>query len=515
MLSSLGHTDEQKKEVTRLKRFHVFVLISLVLVVALSGSIMAAPQYGGEVKVRAASDPATLDPFRVGVDAFAWDISYAINVYPFILGPDGDFIPDAAESWETPDDTTIIFNLRDNVYFHDGSKMTAEDFYYTFTVNTDPDSGSYWYEGLRGLVEDFEIVDEYTFKLELVEPWAPIFYSLLFPIVPKDAYEAKADDFALEPVGAGPFKVVEWVPDQHLILEAFDEFYDGRAYLDRVIFQVMDYDTALMAFLDEDIDVLAVGTEDLDMVEDHPNLDVIRKPGTSWFYLGVNQTEGPLSDPKVREAISYGINREEIIEYHFHGEMKLSTGPIVPISWAYNPDVRSYPYNPGRSIRLLQEAGYGDGVTIELKCSTGAASVMELVQTQLALVGINLEMVPMEWGLLSDDVRDDKFELHYRAWTRQTDPERGINRQFVSDSNINIAGYNNPRVDELAHKAATTLDLEERKAMYFEIQEILAEDLPAIFLWHGIHRSAYNTRVQNFDTDPYYCYRVYYHMWVE
>ena len=164
---------------------------------------------------------------------------------------------------------------------------------------------------------------------------------------------------------------------------------------------------------------------------------------------------------------------------------------------------------------MLREAGYPDGVTITIKCSTGAVEVMELLQHQFGLVGITLNIEPMEWGLLTDAVNADDFELHYRTWTRQTDPERGINRQFISYNNANIAGYNNPRVDELAIEAARTLDIEERRQIYFEIQEILAEELPAIFLWFGTFTSSYNNRIQNYRLDPYYCYRTFAHMWID
>jgi len=499
-----------------LRKLVIFLALALCLGLATTATLADEPQYGGRVVVRMASDPATLDPFRVSVDVFAWDLSYAMNGYLFIVGPDGEFIPDVAESWETPDDQTYVFHLREGVTFHDGVELTADDVIFTFEKNLDPDFGSQWHTGIRDHIESVEKIDDYTVQVNLVETFAPLKYALLFPIVPQHAWEEKgADDFPYNPVGAGPFKFKEWSPDERIVFEAYDDFWGGRPYLDEIEFRNMDYDTALMAFLDEDIDVLEVATEDLEFVKDHDALDIFETPGTSWSYLGINQTEGPLSDVRVRQAISYAINRQEIIETHFHGTVVPSTGPIVPASWAHNPDVRSYPYNPGAAVRLLREAGYDDGVTIEIKCSTGAVSIMEIIQDQLSMVGIEVDLQPMEWGLLTEDVLADNFELHYRTWTRQTDPERGINRQFMTDTNTNIAGYSNPRVDELAEKAVRTLDIDERRDYYFEIQEILAEDLPVIFLWHGIHRIAYNNRVQNYAFDPFYAHRTYRHMWIE
>ncbi len=500
-----------------MKKVGIIVLAVFTLCLFLASTTVTAeePQYGGRIVIRAADDPMTLNPFMLGGQAYAWDISYALNGYLFVIGPDGEFQPDVAESWETPDNTTLIFNIREGMKFHDGVELTADDVVFTFEKNLDPDFASYWHTGIRDHIESVEKIDDYTVQVNMYEPFAPIFYSLLFPIVPEHAWEEKGEDFAYEPVGAGPFKFKEWRPDDRFVLEAFDDFYAGRPYLDELEFRNMDYDTALMAFLNEEIDVLSVGTEDLDMVEEHDNLHIVNAPGTSWFYLGVNQTEGPLADKRVRQAISYAINREEIIENIYHGAVQRATGPIVPVSWGHNPDVKTYPYNPGQAVRLLREAGYEDGVTIELKCSSGAVSTMEIIQSQLALVGIEIEMVPMEWGLLTEDINNDDFELHYRAWTRQTDPERGINRQFMCDTNTNIAGFCNPRVDELAEKAVRTLDIEERREYYYEIQEILAEELPAIFLWYGFTRSAHHDRVKNFSIDPYYSYRTYMHMWLE
>lgn len=492
----------------------LLIVVSLLLLVSVV-AWGATPQYGGRVVQRALEDPMTLDPFFVGGQIYAWDLSYAINGYLFVIGPDGEFQPDLAESWETPDDQTFIFNIRQGVRFHDGVELTADDIVFTIERNLDPDISTYWYSGIKDYVASVEKIDEFTVQLNLNEAFAPIMYALLFPIAPKHSYLELGEDFAFQPIGAGPFKFKEWVVNQHVILEANDDFYGGRPYLDEIEFRVMDYDIALMAFLNEEIDILAVSSQDREMVAENPNLENIIIPGTSWSYLGINQTEGPLSDVRVRQAVSYAINRVEIIENHFNNTVIYGTGPIVPTSWAYNPNVNSYQYNPGRAIQLLREAGYPDGVSLSLKCSTGVASLYELVQYQLGLVGIDLEIIPMEWGLLTADTDVGNFEMHARTWTRQTDPERGINRQFMTDTNNRILGYSNPQIDELALKAAATLDLESRREMYFEIQEILSEDLPVIFLWYGTHFSSYNKRIQNYQLDPFYCFRTFRHMWVE
>lgn len=491
-----------------------FFFLILLGVILLTG-VTAAREYGGVVTVGITSEPNTLDPFQLPVGNWSRDLSYAIHVYPFLLGEDGQFIPDAAESWEFPDNRTILFSLREDVFFHDGSRMTADDFIFTIQKNLEKDSDSTWRSGLLGRIKGVEKLDTFTVKVNLVSPYGPILHSFLFPIVPQGTYEGGDQDFSTHPVGGGPFSVKEWVPGERILLEAYEDFYAGRPYLDQVIFYLLDYTEARLAFFLEELDVLNLKTVDLYGVEENPQLGVVTRPGTSWYYLGVNQTEGPLSHQEVRQAISYAINRQEIIQEMFYGEMMPATGPIVPLSWAYHPFVRSYHYNPARAVRLLNEAGYPDGFTVELKCSPQAVPYMEMIREQLYKVGIKVQILPLEWGHLTEDIQNNRFQLHYRAWAFQGDPEQGINRQFMGESNVNIAGYSNPQVDDLAQRALMTLDLETRKSFYIELQEILALELPAIFLWYGYHRYAYNRRVQDFNVHPFYSYRTYRHMWVK
>lgn len=493
------------------KGLSLSLLIFLLLFVVFSG----ATSYGKEVVVGLLEEPPTLDPFQLQIGAVAWEISLALHVYPFLIGLDGQLIPDAAKSWEIIDDTILIFYLRDDILFHDGSQLTAKDFIYTLNAHLDLELGSFSYHTLHDTIDSIEMIDDYTVKIQLKHPYGPIFYSLLFPIVPKESYEQRGEDFSTSPIGAGPFKIVEWSLGEHLILEAYEGFYQGRPFLDRVSFRFLEYPLAYDLFLKEELDILNVRTVDLGPIEEDPRFGVARKPGASWYYIGVNQTDGPLSHKNVRQAISYAINRKEIIETLFYGEMIPATGPIVPLSWAYNPYVKIYDYNPARSVRLLVEAGFPDGFAVELKCSPYALPYMEIIQEQLKRVNIAVELLPLEWQQLSRDLLQNNFQLHYRAWVGQTDPERAINRQFMGGSNINIAGYANRELDELAYRATMTLDLEKRREYYYEIQEILAEELPAIFLWYGYYRFAYNRRVMDFDVDPYYSFRLFAHMWVE
>ena len=491
----------------------------VALIIGLAGGVGLAEEAEEEevdkIVVRTSDDPMTLDPFMVGGDAYAWDLSYLMNAYLFVPGPGGeDFIPDAAESWETPDDETIIFNIREGMTFHDGEPLTADDVIFTFEKNLDPDFASYWHAELEGHIDTVEKVDDYTVRVELEEPYAPIMYSFLFPIVPEHAWEEKGEDFPYEPVGAGPFKLEEWEIDDHHTFTAFDDFWDGRPEIDEIEFRVMDYDTALMAFLEEDIDVLAPGTEDMEMVEDHDNLERVHKPGTSWYYFGINLNREPLDNKKVRQAISYAIDREAIIDAVWDGLMEPATGPIVPLSWAYTDDVKTYEYDPVEAVQLIREAGY-EPEEIEFTIKGAFTTVLEMVQEQLMRAGIEADIEIMEFGLLTEDVEAEDFDMHFRAWTRQMDPAGGIDRQFMSDTNQRIAGYSNPRVDELAEKATSTMDIDQRREYYHELQEILAEELPVIFLSYGYHQTAYNTRIENFDYDPFYSYRTYRHMSLE
>ncbi len=495
------------------------LVLSFVLCLLLfcPGNLVASPVPEGRIVIHASGDPLTLDPFFLSSDAYAWDLSHAINVYPFIIGPDGNYQVDALESFEMLDEKTLILTLRRDILFHDKTPLTLEDLLFTFEVNLCPDFGSLWHLSLQSVVESVLPYGEWSLQVNLKDPWMPLLKSFKFPIVPKEAYEAKGAEFARKPIGAGPFKLTTWVPNEILILEAFPEYFDGAPHIQTLEFRVMEYSCALEALLAEEIHVLGIDNKDAKDLEGISYLKVERKPGTSWYYLGVNQTEGPLAHKLVRQAISYSIDKEKIIREAFNGELLLATGPIVPLSFAYYGDVRRYPYNPKKAQLLLEKAGYPEGFTVTLKHrdTSLAASHMGYIVDQLAEIGITVELIPLTWADLTEDVHQKNFELHYRAWTRQMDPKQGVDSQFGSTTNSGIAGYTNPKLDALLHVASSTFDQAERISHYRVIQEILAEDLPAIFLWYGNHISAYNTLLQDYEMDPYYSYRAFRHAWLK
>jgi peptide/nickel transport system substrate-binding protein len=351
--------------------------------------------------------------------------------------------------------------------------------------------------------------------------------------LPKKATEEQeGKKFTDQLIGTGPFKFVEWKHDEEVVFEANPDYFEGAPKIDKVVFKIIPDDTVRFLELKQGGVNFAQNVVPPDMVpiaEKTEGLKVIAQESVIIYYLGFNLEDPILKNVKVRRAMAYAIDRQAIIDNLLKGQASLATGLLSPSNWAYEPNVKTYDYDPEKAKTLLDEAGYpdpdGDGpesrFKIVYKTSTNALRIRvgEVLQDQFKKVGIEVsEIQAFEWAKFYQDVIDGNFQIFTLRWVGITEPDifHSIyhSSMFPPDGR-NRGRYVNPKIDELTEKGRLVIDVEERKKIYSEIQKILAEELPYIFFWYPHNIVVMSENLQGFTLYPDGDFASLQNMWFE
>jgi len=457
------------------------------------------------------SSPINLDP-RVGIDAQSQRIDELL--FDPLVTRDAHFNlqPALAESWEVPDPLTYIFHLRHGVRFHNGQALTARDVKWTFDSLIAGKIRSAKASTFAP-VDRIETPDDYTVIFHLKQPFASLLWNLsgAAGIVPYGSGE----DFNRDPIGSGPFRFVSSQQDRNVIVERNPDYWNSPAKLQRVEFKVIpDATTRALELRKQSADV-AINSLVADTVvtlERDRDLSVMEAPGTIYAYLALNLRDPILKDVRVRRAIAYAINVEPIIHYLLRDEARPAYSILPPQHWAYDGDVARYPHDPARARQLLDAAGYAakNGVRfhIAMKTSTEESTrlLAAVLQQQLREVGIALDIRSFESATFLADVTKGAYQIHSLRWIGGNQDPDIFENLFATASfapkRANRTFYSNARVDELIREGRSTLDQQKRKAIYDEIQQILAGDLPYINLWYLDNVLVHTKRVQGIQLGP-------------
>ncbi|WP_119462485.1 ABC transporter substrate-binding protein [Rhodospirillaceae bacterium SYSU D60014] len=521
--------------------------------VAAVAAVMAGPQgagaqeSGGTLIMVVQPEPPSLASYLstsgpIGqVSAKVYD---GLLEYDFNLNP----LPSLAESWEVSEDgKTITFHLREGVTFHDGEPFTSEDVQFTFmeVLKKVHPRAAITFKELTAV----ETPDEHTVVFKLANP-APYMIRALSgyesPILPKHLFEGtdlRNSEYANEPIGTGPFKFVEWERGQYIRLDKNEDYWkEGLPYLDRIAARfIPDASTRTAAM--ESGEVHFAGFSAI------PNIDVVRlqemdtiEVGTDGYsminpmaLLELNTTQPPFDKKKVRQAVSYAIDRNFIIENIFFGFGKPATGPIssnFEVAGFYTDEVKDYATKDRieKANALLDEAGYPrgpDGVRFEivhdiLPYGEEWRRTGEYIKQALGEVGIDVtlryEDVPT-W--LKRIYTDYDFDMNLNFFYQLADPVLGVHRQYLTSQIrpgtvfVNGSRYSNPEIDKLFEQAATERDPEKRSALYDEIQRILVEDVPVITLFEIGFTNVYDTNLKDAIISPLGVYASFDRAWLD
>ena len=483
----------------------LILLLSLFLIVP-SGK---ARDYGDALVIGTIGDASTLIPM-LATDAASHEVAGLIFNGLVKYDPYLNLVGDLAERYEiSPDGRTITFYLRKGVKWHDGVEFTAEDVLFGFKLITDPKTPTA-YAGDFLEVDRAEVIDRYTFRVHYKKPFAPALSSWgNLVVLPKHLLEGKditKTEFGRHPIGTGPFRFKEWRAQEKIVLSANPDYFDGRPYLNHIIYRIIpDPATMFMELKAGGIDWMGLTPlQYARQTNSREFLSRFRKYkylAFSYTYLGYNLKHPLFKDRRVRQALSYAIDKREIVDGVLFGLGVPATGPYKPDTWFYNPHVKRYPYDPERARRLLAEAGWrdtdGDGILdrdgrpFEFTILTNQGNLSRLlaaqiIQRRLSEIGIKVHIRTVEWtAFIHEFIDKRRFEAVILGWT--TGPEPDLydiwHSSKIKPPGLNFVGYANPEVDRLLEEGRRTFDREQRKKIYDRFQEILAEDQPYTFLY--------------------------------
>lgn len=408
----------------------------------------------------------------------------------------GELAPMMAERWEAlPDGKGYKFFLRRGVKFHNGEIMTADDVVFSFQRATGPGVAV---GSLSGYIDPkgIEKVDDHTVILRTTQPMGTAFLaSMNHPwasILSKKAVETAGKDYGMQPVGTGKFKFVSWAKGDNITFERFDEYYGEKAKLKKLVLRtVVEAASRTIELESGTVDVAQdLASVDIKRVDENKNLKVVLMPGQRLYHVGMDVTQKPYSDPRVRQAMNMVINRAGIVKAVYKGYGEVASGPISS-AVMYNKAKETAPpkMDIAKAKQLLAEAGYPDGFTAQLLTADRSdfMGIATILQDNFSKIGIKMEIKVYEWGAFIDVIRKPGHQPYIMNWwggAPALDPFFFMVPPFHSKSptSTNRFFYKNPKVDELLDKGAAMSDGPERKAVYGELWDILNTDLPWLSL---------------------------------
>jgi peptide/nickel transport system substrate-binding protein len=448
----------------------------------------------GSLVIAFEAAPTTLDP-RYSTDEKASLLADLLYNGLTRLDEHGEPVMDLAASVQILDRTRYVFHLRPDFSFHDGSPVTAADVKATYESVLDPRTASPKRESLT-VVERIDTPDERTVIFTLREPFTPFLDSTGLGILPATELRKHTGNVT---VGCGPFRLARFRPGRDLVLVTAHSHPEGPPRLPGLVFKIIPDDTVRALELHRgEVDLVqnAIDPDMIPWLRNQANLEVLSVPGTTFHYLGLNLSDRHLGRKLVRQAIALAIDRDAIIRHLLKGYGTPATGLLSPEHWAYASDVTSYPYDPARARELLDEAGFpdpdGPGPLPRFRLLYKGSMLQarrrfaEVLQEQLARVGIALDIRAYEWGTLYSDIRRGNFQLYALAWVGVSDPDiyySLFHSKMKPPMGNNRGGYADTEIDRLTEIGRRTADRAQRRDAYIAIQRRLATTLPIVPLW--------------------------------
>ncbi|MGO4523231.1 ABC transporter substrate-binding protein [Microvirga sp. 2MCAF35] len=461
------------------------------------------------LEIGADNGPTGLDPHLI--TAFPSFMVVNGNIYEGLTAVDKDLkiVPGLAESWTAaPDGKGYTFKLRQGVKFHDGSAMEAKDVVASLNRVLSKDIASPLASRLSA-IESANAVDPTTVELKLKEPSAALLSSLATIAIVPGSMEANKDALQKAPVGTGPFKFQEWQPNGFILLTKNEAYWDkGMPKLAGLKFNIVPESATRQVGLTNGQYALLPNIDAATALQlkGKPNVKLSETMDLAYTLIGMNVSKPPFDNPKVREAVNYAINRQEIVDAALFGA-GVPGGPLSPAlkNWALDVSkFACYKPDPAKAQALLKEAGVATPVSVTMKVlpRQDIKDIAQVVQEQLNKAGFKVELVNQEQGQFIQDWRNSNFDLFASINAGQPDPDDYFYRTFRTGGSTNVFKYSDAEIDGLLDQARTLQDQAARKAAYDKVQQKLACSGPVAHLTYGTLFSAMNSKLQGFETMP-------------
>jgi peptide/nickel transport system substrate-binding protein len=362
--------------------------------------------------------------------------------------------------------------------------------------------------------------------MTLPTPYSPLLANLAIPIasiISPTAIAAGLDSVSVNPSGTGAFRLArpeDWTRDSQLVLEANPDYWGGAPKVEQFIIKIVpEGSTRLQQVETGELDVAwALNPEDVERARENPDLVVVEDAGLNTNAVHFDVMQEPFTSKEVRQALNYAVNKEELSEGLYNGNMVTAGGVLPPVDWAYNPDLRSYQYDPERARELLTEAGYDEGnpltftfmaYTIPRGYNPVGDRLATAIQEYWSDIGVQADIQTAEWTQYRDDRRAHKYQCSLAGWQGDNGDPDNFLYTFFSSASIgaeNFSRYENPEVDDLLNQAKEVSDQEERKALYQEAEQLIVDDAPWVFLGYQKHQVVTRANITDFQLQPTYIY---------
>jgi peptide/nickel transport system substrate-binding protein len=533
--------DARRPAITRLTRRRFVQAVGAGVVLGVAAPTLLAPVGSaapasnvaaaapGTLVIGLVAEPTSLDPGQL-TDINSMKLLGAMYDTLVRFKPDSfDLAPSLATSWDISSDLMLYtFKLRPGVKFHDGTDFNADAVKFTYDRLLDPnhpfaDTGPFPFApGYYGSIAETIVVDPLTVQFRLNRQDASLINAFTLNtgrIVSPQAVKTSRKSFAQNPVGTGPFKFVSWDHNVRITLTANPEYWDGAPALSQLIFRpLVDEQTRITEFLSGGVDVIFdVPPDNIDQVKGNPDAVFLEQPGPHVWWVTLNVQKPPFDNVLVRRAVNYAVNKDALTQDILKGTGTPSVGPIPPaIGWAYTDQVMRYNYDPDRARDLLTQSGVLMPINLTFWVTESGSGMQSpktmgtAIQADLAAVGVNAQIQTFEWGAFLNKYGSglgDEAAMAELSWMFDSgDPAHMLpNNLFgpaCSPKGFNGGCYQNSNVDLLMEAALKINDREQRGAVYRQIQQIVADDAPWIFVDNQIQNAATSTRVNGLKLHP-------------
>lgn len=507
----------------------ILVIVGAFSYAAFTATTVTIPEAGGTLREGIVGNPYLINPVLAQANPVDQDLVSLIFSGLTRPDPQGRIVPDLATHWDiSADGMVYTFYLRDDVYWHDGAPFTSADVVFTVSVMQNPD-----FEGLPFLSEIWrsvvvEALDSHTVRFILREPFAPFLDYTTIGILPEhilgslDISALSQSAFNAAPVGTGPYKLEE-IDAQRAVLVVNPDYYGTKPYIERLEFYFYP-DAASLLEARRRGEIMAMSRilpEQLPLVQQDENLNLYSAPLSGYNLIFLNLDRAIFQDRNVRQAMMYALDRQKLVDEVLGGQGIVIHSPILPTSWAYDPNVPTYKQDLRKARELLEEAGWfdddGDGVRergdlkLEFTLVTNEDAptrvrMIEEISKQLARVGIRAVPQAVDWEeLVGQHLRLRRFDAVLSGWQSlppDPDPYPYWHSSQVNEKGLNFANYISEEADALLAEARRTTDPNYRWSLYRRFQELFAEDVPSILLYQPVYTYAVDKSVLGVQIGP-------------
>jgi peptide/nickel transport system substrate-binding protein len=464
-----------------------------------------------EVVISVARNPDSLDPHWSTINGSRLITQQMYNSLVYFNTNTKQFEPMLAERWQYENDSTIVFYLRRDVLFHDGRPMTAKDVKYSLDrCATMPGARSFVTP-----IKSTEILDQYTIRLSLQKP-TPAFLGNLSHAITSIIPDGSGDTAASKPIGTGPFKLMEWLTDSHVLLERHDAYFGGLKPSKRLRFRIIPDNTARNLALEaKDIDIgIQVNNADRSFLENNPAFVIYKTPSVLVEYFAMNVEKPPFNDIHVRRAVAHALNIGAVIDVILGGDVIYAKSLINSQVFAYNDQIRTYDYNLDKAKAELAKSKYPNG--FEFKCYTTNARGRYAESLQYDLSRLNIKMQVEFVENVQMATRDGYTGAHITS-INYPDLDPDVIYRYLHSTQKgpggNLTWYSNPQMDALLDQGRSEMNVAKRAAIYTQIQNLIAEDVPLIPMYTNQVMTGTVRQVGGYENHPttvMYFHDVYY-----